>query len=220
MSDGHQIKTAEAALQYMLAGRATVTLVSKKTGQRFTFKIKSPKEANDDAPRFVNLLRGADNEGDYSYMATIFSRKDLRWSAKSKVEQTAPSAKAFQWAFNKLIAGQLPDQLEIWHEGRCGKCGRKLTVPESIATGLGPECSANAGVARVKLPRPPKAPKVPANDVDAQEDERERYKDALADHNAEDIEAEMQRMEAEGDREQTERDELNKFRARLAMECG
>jgi hypothetical protein len=25
-------------------------------------------------------------------------------------------------------------------EGRCGKCGRTLTVPSSIATGLGPEC--------------------------------------------------------------------------------
>jgi hypothetical protein len=30
--------------------------------------------------------------------------------------------------------------LEIWHEGRCGRCGRKLTVPESIHNGYGPEC--------------------------------------------------------------------------------
>jgi len=30
--------------------------------------------------------------------------------------------------------------LEIWHEGRCGRCNRKLTVPASIALGIGPEC--------------------------------------------------------------------------------
>jgi hypothetical protein len=39
-----------------------------------------------------------------------------------------------------LIKNNLPNFIEIWHEGRCGKCGRTLTVPDSIANGLGPEC--------------------------------------------------------------------------------
>lgn len=30
--------------------------------------------------------------------------------------------------------------VEIWHEGKCGRCGRQLTVPESIESGFGPEC--------------------------------------------------------------------------------
>ncbi len=34
----------------------------------------------------------------------------------------------------------MPEQLEVWHEGCCGKCGRKLTDAESIARGIGPEC--------------------------------------------------------------------------------
>ena len=29
----------------------------------------------------------------------------------------------------------------LHHEGRCGRCGRKLTVPESIESGFGPECA-------------------------------------------------------------------------------
>lgn len=33
------------------------------------------------------------------------------------------------------------DRVEVWHEGSCGRCGRKLTVPSSIETGLGPECA-------------------------------------------------------------------------------
>jgi len=28
----------------------------------------------------------------------------------------------------------------VFHEGACGRCGRTLTVPESIASGFGPEC--------------------------------------------------------------------------------
>jgi hypothetical protein len=36
--------------------------------------------------------------------------------------------------------GILGATLEFWHEGRCGRCGRRLTVPDSIASGYGPEC--------------------------------------------------------------------------------
>jgi hypothetical protein len=41
-----------------------------------------------------------------------------------------------------MVQGKTPAEvdLEVWHEGRCGACGRRLTVPESIERGLGPEC--------------------------------------------------------------------------------
>jgi Family of unknown function (DUF6011) len=60
---------------------------------------------------------------------------------KSRVGREAPSAKAFDWAWRALTKGTMPANLEVWHEGRCGRCGRKLTVPESIARGIGPECA-------------------------------------------------------------------------------
>ena len=52
----------------------------------------------------------------------------------------APSAVAFGWVWERR---QRLDALpcEVWHEGRCGKCGRVLTVPESLILGLGPECA-------------------------------------------------------------------------------
>jgi hypothetical protein len=46
----------------------------------------------------------------------------------------------FDYVLNKLkITNYL--NFEVWHEGKCGKCGRALTVPSSILTGIGPECS-------------------------------------------------------------------------------
>lgn len=42
--------------------------------------------------------------------------------------------------FGKTAGQDLPE-CEVWHEGRCGRCGRKLTVPESIETGIGPDCA-------------------------------------------------------------------------------
>ena len=41
--------------------------------------------------------------------------------------------KAFSWAWSHLVGEVLPnEQLEIWHEGRCARCNRKLTVPEDL----------------------------------------------------------------------------------------
>jgi hypothetical protein len=135
--------TAAEALRFMLAGRATVTFQGRES--RFTYKISKPvdKETGKvDANSqilFVSLLNGADNESSYQYLGYI-KRGVYFHGRKSKVGADAKSAKAFDWTYRNLSRGVMPTGLEIWHEGRCGKCGRKLTVPESIASGFGPEC--------------------------------------------------------------------------------
>ena len=60
--------------------------------------------------------------------------------------------KAFEWFWYKLtIPGRvLPEQFEFYHEGRCCVCARRLTVPESITDGVGPECRKNRTVLFVR----------------------------------------------------------------------
>ena len=135
-----RLTTASAAETFMLSGKATVTLVSVKTGTRFTYRVtKSP----DGAAHFVALLSGPDNEGDYQYLGRI--ARSIFWMGRKvprpgDISRDAPSMKAFAWAWQRIMAGTLPETLEVWHEGRCGRCARKLTVPSSIASGFGPEC--------------------------------------------------------------------------------
>ena len=60
----------------------------------------------------------------------------------SKLGKDAPSAKGFSWLVRQLVAGKdISSQCEVTHEGRCGKCGAKLTVGESTARGFGPKCA-------------------------------------------------------------------------------
>ena len=139
--------TAAAARAFMAAGNSTVTMVSTKTGTRFTYKIKAGVNPDDEI-FFVSLLGGPDNEADYRYMGRIARGKlwiGRRTPKPGDVGPDAPSAKAFAWAWERLNRGELPEVLEIWHEGRCGRCNRKLTVPSSIASGLGPECAGKEG---------------------------------------------------------------------------
>jgi len=141
-----QITDAVHARAFMLAGRCTVTLVSKRTGTRFTFRISKPRPKFegevDNGFRFVSVLNGPDNTSQYAYFGFIRPNGIFfHGGAKAKVREDAPSSKAFAWAWQKLASGVLPDSMEIWHSGRCGRCGRRLTVPSSIASGLGPECA-------------------------------------------------------------------------------
>lgn len=128
--------------EFLLAGNARVTLVSKLTGARFTFRVRRPTKKS---PHFVALLRGPDNEADYEFIGSLlpgFAGDELiyRHSWKSRVTENAPAVNAFSWFWRRMREGKFPRSLEVWHEGRCGRCGRLLTVPESVGRGFGPEC--------------------------------------------------------------------------------
>jgi hypothetical protein len=130
--------TADAALLFMFAGHAIVTLESRKTGTHFTYRISAAPEGQ---PHFVSLLTGADNGSDYEFFGTIFNELDFRHGKRARIGREAPGVRAFVWAWDRLSHGEIPEDLVIHHEGRCGKCGRPLTVPESIESGIGPVCA-------------------------------------------------------------------------------
>lgn len=124
--------------RFALAGKATITLSSKKTGKRFTYKINKVPDSDDRF--FVKLLTGPENETDYRYLAFLQGTQ-LKRTAKSYGHAEDPSFQAVLYFCQKVLKnGQIPDQLEVRHEGRCGRCNRKLTTPESIDRGIGPEC--------------------------------------------------------------------------------
>lgn len=131
-----QITDAVEAMSFIQSGNAHFTLVSKSTGTRYTYHVR---ESDDGRCFFVSVLYGPDNTGDYVY-AGIIRDGEPRTTRGSKITATDKRWRAFVWTYTKLASGHLPDALEIWHEGRCGRCARLLTVPESIRNGIGPEC--------------------------------------------------------------------------------
>jgi len=145
MTEAVRITDATDALKFMLAGRAHLTLRSAKTGTRYTYRVKRKADAN---LWFVTTLYGTDNTSDYSYLGFINEDRRFGLTRKSRFTKDSPQTKAFDWALRHLVEkGEVPEQLEVWHEGRCGRCGRLLTVPESIASGIGPECAKRVMVA-------------------------------------------------------------------------
>lgn len=137
-----QFTDAEAAALYTMAGNATLTLTSRKTQQSYTFRVRAPHHQAENKPiRFVSLLTGPQNETDYTYLG-LLRNGEFNLTAKSKMTADSAPVKAFDF-FNRNVINSkmLPAMLEVRHEGRCGRCGRKLTVATSIDGGIGPECA-------------------------------------------------------------------------------
>jgi hypothetical protein len=119
---------------FIYAGNATFTITNTKTGNRFTYKVRKSK---DNDIYFVSVLTGSDNTNDYSYIGFI-KNELFKTSKKSKVTSDSPSFKVFNWFMINI--NKIPSIVQVLHEGSCGRCGRKLTTPESIERGIGPEC--------------------------------------------------------------------------------
>lgn len=135
---------AKTAFDFILAGKARVTLTSKVSGNSFTFKIDAPKDRatgeTDRSILFVKVLNGPDNSWNGDWMFLGFIRDGGGLAGGRKGHPDAPSFRALDWTLKQLAAGSIPEALEIRHEGKCGRCARTLTVPSSIDTGFGPEC--------------------------------------------------------------------------------
>lgn len=122
-------------LAYALAGNAFVTLQGRKS--RFTYKIERNGKVRSSATHWVRVLRGTDNARDYVFIGGI-TIEGFYHSKKSPIGPDADSVRAFAWWMRNPAS---PDVI-VLHAGTCGRCGRMLTTPESIRTGLGPTCAA------------------------------------------------------------------------------
>lgn len=149
---GGKLENARAK-EYILTGDAVLTFRNSETGNRFTYRITRPKDADAKCPHFVKVRTGSgsdsnSNNGQYAYFANIWPDKNrglkgLQHGRKSQIDPDAPSIRVFTWIWDHI--DDLPETIEVWHEGRCLRCGRRLTVPESIAQGYGPECIQRIG---------------------------------------------------------------------------
>lgn len=142
MSHSHHFASAADAKTFLLAGKATVTLQSDVTGVHYTFKVRQATDRQTGELKqtwFVSLLSGPDNVSDYTYMGVIDDR-GFRLTGKSKFAADSKPVRGFAFFLRHIEAGHLPPQMTIRHEGSCGRCGRPLTVPESIDRGIGPDC--------------------------------------------------------------------------------
>lgn len=128
----------EAVADFLVGGHAIFTLVSVKTGARYTYRVKTS-----DSPdlMFVHLKVAVNfDEEPWCYIGVIRDGERFDLTKASKLPLDAAPIRAISWFWTQIIHRVIPDTLEFWHEGQCAACAGRLTVPESIKRGYGPTC--------------------------------------------------------------------------------
>lgn len=137
MSEGHKIEDASAALAFLLAGKATFTVVSEATGERFTYQVRNWKKAKYGTMHFVSVRTG----NDYAKIGVVKDKAYFNSGGhNTDLGSDDTRTLGFRYIFGNLLKNRMPPKAEIWHEGTCGRCSRPLTDPVSISRGIGPEC--------------------------------------------------------------------------------
>lgn len=149
---------ANVSKDFVLAGNSIFTIeLSEEYREKnslkphYTFKVVH-KEATKQWPEkwFVHFLTGPDNTKNYSYLG-ILNREigKVETTPASKLPSNHILIKLLNRTLEVIWANDFQPMLangfDVHHEGRCGRCGRLLTTPASIAFGIGPECLQKMG---------------------------------------------------------------------------
>jgi len=152
---------AKLPKQFFIGGNCTFTVKVPEAfasqhgcNLHYTYKIEcaEPNEKFPNPAHFVKLLTGPNNTEDFSYLGMLNpATGEVRLTAKSYAHDTAWSVRIVRRVLAQVFEGEgMPKIIacgwDVDHEGRCGRCGRPLTVPESIEIGIGPDCAEQMGI--------------------------------------------------------------------------
>lgn len=137
----------------------TFTFTNVATGEHRTLQVKTQDKEARFMPgkRIVALLRGPDNESDYTGFGFVEGDKVSIWRSKQTPTFTwyARLIVAASAAIQNMVDAEEPEaqvllqtrQYTVQVSKRCLVCNRKLTDPESIRRQVGPVCvGTGAGV--------------------------------------------------------------------------
>jgi hypothetical protein len=133
--------TPEQFINFIFAGRSVFTLENKESSNYITFKVKEVKKNYKVIPGLFSVECKVLGDNDYGYKFLGFLNTEKKEFSRRYRDHSFIGYKTFFWLLRNLENLGRFDKLSIYHEGKCCKCGMPLTVPESIDSGIGPECN-------------------------------------------------------------------------------
>lgn len=115
-------------------------------GEHRTICVKVPRDGFFKDRRIVGFLRGSDNTADYTFFGDIDGTGSFRFWSKFATAQSSERLARIRKAL-LVLAGdpEAAGKMYALKSGNCFNCGKLLTNPESVMSGLGPICSGREG---------------------------------------------------------------------------
>ena len=130
----------EKLRNYINGGKGVITLLSP-SGVHHTYYYKKPRNPNEfpEDVIFVYAVHG----GNKLFYVGMIEQGHFSLTRSSRFNYNTEIVKGAVFIM-QILSGSRDinkTQMTIQHEGMCSVCGRKLTSPKSLITGLGPRCA-------------------------------------------------------------------------------
>jgi hypothetical protein len=137
----------EISRDFIFAGRAAFS-VSNAQDEHFTFKVRGRDgewQGRKTRSYFLSI-KASGGRFPYRYIGIVNADGTIKSTAKSEFLPNTKEYKIAAWALSAVVNGKLiPAGYHIRHLGKCGRCSRTLSDPQSIERGIGPECWSQMG---------------------------------------------------------------------------
>lgn len=135
------MKNPQRLLPYLTAGKCTFTLYSRKLDKRYTYHVVQDAKVKN--RYIVSLFFGNDN-ADYAHsyrFLGLFYSDTMRLKNNSIGTAKQDASRMLDYFLDVVSERrEWPDTCEFYPSTHCARCGRKLTTPESVTRGIGPDC--------------------------------------------------------------------------------
>lgn len=134
---------------YILQRKSIFTVESTKdpdSPERRTYMFKQQTRLDDYRHEYlvnvwnIYLLYGPDNTKDYKWIGVYDQNKNIMSFNPSPKAEGYACKMIMLFMSILLTTDEWPETCRFYRSTRCCRCGRRLTTPESIATGYGPHC--------------------------------------------------------------------------------
>ena len=118
----------------------TYTLLNSEKHSHVTIKIHTVRKGKLEGKRIISKLVGTDNENDYMGFGFVHDNDRITiWQSKkdAKLSQIAHILRSLLFEGDASIYSR---RVTVELSKRCLRCNRKLTTPQSLKDGIGPEC--------------------------------------------------------------------------------
>ena len=134
----HQLKSSKDIQNYLFGGQGVVTLRNPKSKVEHTYVFRKPNN-EDQFPADVIFVYALHNNNQLFYVGMVEDNK-FRLTRHSRFLNDTPIVKGARYIMRMANEPNLKTYMELWHQGVCAVCGRKLTNSKSIQSGIGPRC--------------------------------------------------------------------------------
>lgn len=133
-----ELKGSQRIREYILGGNGIVTLLSPSRKWRtYRFELPRMKSKYPNGTLFVYVKMKHDH---WAYVGMLSdSHQSFRSTRGSRFSWTSPEYKGALY-LTHMMYKDFETPMKVFHEGVCGVCGRPLTRPKSIESGIGPIC--------------------------------------------------------------------------------